>query len=60
MRDPWVDSIIATNITDWQVISADNAKLPKLVVGGRRIMHGFPPTETEFIKVIADQLGLAK
>jgi uncharacterized membrane protein len=60
MRDPWVESIIATNITDWQVISADNAKLPKLIVGGRRIMHGFPPTEAEFIQVIADQLGLSK
>lgn len=60
MDDPWVESIIATNISDWQVISADNAKLPKLVVGGRRIMHGFPPTEAEFIQVMADQLGLPK
>lgn len=58
MRDPWVDSIISANITDWQVISADNAKLPKLVVGDRTIMHGFPPTESEFIEVIATRLGL--
>jgi len=60
MRTPWVESIIAANITDWQVIAADNPKLPKLIVGDRRIMHGFPPTEAEFIQVIADQLGLAK
>lgn len=60
MRDPWIEAIIEANITDWQVISADNAKLPKLVVGGRRIMHGFPPTEAEFIQVMADQLGLSK
>jgi uncharacterized membrane protein len=58
MRDPWVDSIIQTNISDWQVISADNPKLPKLIVGERRIMQGFPATEAEFIQVIADQLGL--
>lgn len=59
MRDPWVNSIISANITDWQVISTDNAKLPKLILRDRRIMHGFPPTESEFIYVIARELGLA-
>jgi len=59
IRDPWIDSIISTNISDWQVISADNPKLPKLIVSGRRIMHGFPPSEAEFIRVIAEQLELS-
>jgi len=60
MRDPWVESIIAANINDWQIISAENPKLPKLIIGGRRIMHGFPHTEAEFIQVIAQQLELVK
>ncbi len=58
MDDPWIESIIAANINDWQILSADNPKLPKLIVGGRTVMHGFPPTEEEFIKLIAARLGL--
>ncbi len=58
MRDPWIQSIIETNIADWQILSADNPKLPKLVVDGRTVMHGFPPTRAEFIQVIAGRLGL--
>ena len=58
MQDPWITSIIDTNINDWHVISADNPKLPKLVIGNRRILHGFPPTEAEFIRVMAGELGL--
>ena len=58
MRDPWIESIIKANINDWHVISADNPRLPKLVLGNRRVLHGFPPTEAEFIRVIAGELGL--
>ena len=58
MRDPWIESVIQANINDWQVISADNPKLPKLVLRNRRILHGFPPTKAEFIAVIAGELGL--
>ena len=58
MRSPWVQSIIDTNIRDWQIISMENPKLPKLIIGGRTVMHGFPPTQTEFTRVIAERLDL--
>jgi len=59
MSGPWVASILEANIVDWQVISAGNPRLPKLVLANRRILHGFPSTEAEFIRVIATELGLA-
>lgn len=58
MTAPWVTSMLEANIVDWQVISSGNLKLPKLVIGNRRILHGFPSTETEFIQVIEKELGI--
>ena len=58
MESPWVSSILAANIEDWQAISKGNLRLPKLVLAKRKILHGFPPTEAEFIRVIAGELGL--
>ncbi len=58
MRDPWIGSIIQANIDDWRVISADNPRLPKLLLANRRILHGFPPTEAGFIELIAYELQL--
>lgn len=58
MSSSWVQTIIETNIRDWQTLSADNPKLPKLVVEGRTVMHGLPPTEDEFIRIVAGRLGL--
>jgi uncharacterized membrane protein len=58
LASPWVSSILAANIEDWQVISGGNPRLPKLVLAKRKILHGFPPTEAEFIRVIAGELGI--
>jgi len=58
MGSTWITSILAANMEDWQAISKGNPRLPKLVLAKRKILHGFPPTQDEFIRVIARTLEL--
>ena len=58
MQDPWVEELIQTNVTDWVAFSFDNNKLPKLLVTAKRIVHGLPSSEADFIRVMEQELGL--
>lgn len=58
LRDPWIDELIQANISDWLALSAQNRQLPKLLIRDRRILHGLPSAETEFIRVLENELGL--
>lgn len=58
MRDPWIDEIIEANIVDWVAFSAQKKQLPKLLIGGKRILHGLPSGEADFIRVMEQELGL--
>ncbi len=58
MRDPWIDELIRANITDWVSFSAQKKHLPKLLIKGKRILHGLPSGEDDFIRVMEQELGL--
>ena len=58
MREPWIDQLIAANIADWVSFSGKNRKLPKLLISGKRILHGLPSGEADFIRVMEHELGL--
>ena len=58
MREPWIDQLIAANIADWVSFSGQNRKLPKLLISGKRILHGLPSGEADFIRVMEHELGL--
>lgn len=58
LGDPWVDELIQANISDWLALSTKTRQLPKLLIRDRRILHGLPPEEAEFIQVIEKELGL--
>ena len=58
MRDPWVDQLIQANIADWIAFSGKSQKLPKLLISGKRILHGLPSGEADFIRVMEKELGL--
>jgi len=58
MRDPWIDEIIEANIVDWVAFSAQKKQLPKLLIGGKRILHGLPSGEADLIRVMEQELGL--
>ncbi|MCX6880106.1 MAG: thioredoxin domain-containing protein [Verrucomicrobia bacterium] len=58
LQDPWIDELIQANINDWVALSVTSNKMPKLLVGGKRILHGLPSGEADFIRVMEAELGL--
>jgi|GEM_PF-1684702 len=58
LTDPWIDELIAANIADWVAFSGETKKLPKLLITGKRILHGLPSGEADFIRVMEQELGL--
>jgi uncharacterized membrane protein len=58
LRDPWIERALRTHIDDWAVLSKETGKLPKLLIRDRRILHGLPSGEADFIRVMERELGL--
>jgi hypothetical protein len=58
MRDPWIDELIQADAADCVAFSVTSKKLPKLLIGGKRILHGLPSGEADFIRVMEQELGL--
>lgn len=58
-NDPWIDQLIQANIADWVWYSAHQTRnLPKILTGGKHILHGLPSTEREFIQSMKKETGL--
>lgn len=58
LGDPWIDELIAANVADWVAFSKSSAHLPKLLIGGKRILHGLPSGSADFIRVMEQELRL--
>lgn len=58
LRDPWIDELMQADIGDWVAFSAGSRNLPKLLITGKRILHGLPSGEADFIRVLERELGL--
>ncbi len=58
LHDPWIEQLIEANIHDWVSLSGKTKNLPKLMITGKRILHGLPSGEAEFIRAIEKELGL--
>ena len=58
LEDPWIDEVIRANVEDWLAMSRNARKLPKLLISDRRILHGLPSGEADFIRVMELELGL--
>ncbi len=58
LTDPWISELIDANIADWVSFSGETKKLPKLLITGKRILHGLPSGEADFIRVMEQELGL--
>lgn len=56
--DPWIDQLIQADIADWLSFSGKTKILPKLLISGKRILHGLPSDEADFIRVMEQELGL--
>lgn len=58
MQEPWIDDLIDANVADWVSFSGKTKQLPKLLIRDKRILHGLPSGEADFIRVMEDELGL--
>lgn len=59
MEDPETDLAIQKHIALWKHLSKTNDKLPKLLIGGSRIVHGLPSTREDFLRVMKQELGFS-
>lgn len=57
-NDPWINGVLKTNTEDWIAFSSTSKHLPKLLITGRRVLHGLPSGKAEFIRVLEHELGL--
>ncbi|MES2440973.1 MAG: vitamin K epoxide reductase family protein [Verrucomicrobiota bacterium] len=57
-NDPWIGELIQADIADWVAFSGKTKQLPKLLIRGKRILHGLPSGEADFIRVMEKELGL--
>jgi uncharacterized membrane protein len=58
LADPWIDELLRSNIAGWRGLSQTTDKLPKLLIRDKRILHGLPSGEADFIRVMEKELGL--
>lgn len=58
LQNPAIAAMLATHVLDWKVLSTSTRKLPKLIVRDRRILHGLPSNEADFLRVMEQELGL--
>jgi uncharacterized membrane protein len=58
LTDPWIEKSIESNIAAWRAFSQSNDKLPKLLIGDKRILHGRPSNEADFLRVMKQELSL--
>lgn len=58
LRDPWIDELFQANIRDWHRFAGRPRKLPLLLVTGSRVLHGLPSGEEDFLRAMAQELGL--
>ncbi|RYD62204.1 MAG: hypothetical protein EOP83_15200 [Verrucomicrobiaceae bacterium] len=55
---PWIDELLKVDVEDWIAFSNSTKHLPKLLIAERRILHGLPSSEQDFIRVMEQELGL--
>lgn len=58
LADPWIDQTIASHTAAWAGLSSSSDKLPKLLIRDKRILHGLPSSEEDFLRVMKGELGL--
>ncbi|MCW1925850.1 thioredoxin domain-containing protein [Luteolibacter arcticus] len=56
--DAWINEMLKVNAEDWIVFSSSTKHLPKLLIRDRRILHGLPSSEADFLRVMQQELGL--
>ncbi|HEY1123025.1 MAG TPA: vitamin K epoxide reductase family protein [Haloferula sp.] len=57
-HDAWIKELLKVDVEDWIAFSNSTKHLPKLLIEDRRILHGLPSSEQDFIRVMEQELRL--
>lgn len=57
-EDPWVEELLAANINDFQQLTAKTIKMPKLLTGGDKILHGLTRTSEILLRALEKEFKL--
>ena len=58
LKDPWIETVLKSNLEDYRVLSSKRIEMPKLMVRGTKTMHGLAPSTDQFVKLIANEFQL--
>ena len=58
LADPWVDEVLAANINDFRQLTAKTFKMPKLLVGKDRMLHGVTRTPGILLRALEKEFNL--
>lgn len=56
--EEWIKELLKVDVEDWIAFSNSTKHLPKLLIADRRILHGLPSSEQDFIRVMEQELRL--
>ncbi len=60
LEDPWIRANLRSTFAIYRRMSAQNPRMPKLVLTGVVVMHGLARDQNELTQVLQDQAGLRK
>jgi uncharacterized membrane protein len=58
LKDPWIETVLKSNLEDYRALSSKRIEMPKLMVRGTKTMHGLAPSTDQFVKLIAKEFQL--
>jgi uncharacterized membrane protein len=58
LEDPWVDELLKANLNDFRQLIAKTIKMPKLLVGKGRMLHGVTNSAEILLRSLEDEFKL--
>lgn len=58
LQDPWVDEVLAANLNDFRQVTAKTVRMPKLLVGKNRMLHGITTTPEILLRALEQEFKL--
>ncbi len=58
LKDPWIEEILTANTNDFRQMSSKTPKMPKLVVGRNKMLHGVTKTPEALLEALEQEFQL--
>ena len=59
LADPWIDELLAANTNDFRQFSTRTVKMPKLLTGQNRIIHGVTNSSDALLESLEQEFSLS-